>query len=255
MTIDPKLYGAGPKWTVTFEPEQAPVPRGSENGNRYSPTGREMLTHTGRLVDLAALRPEDICMGDIAYHLAGTERFGGAHPRRVSVAQHSLAVEHIAGELWARNGPMADNAPVDFTALRRAALMHDAAEAYVGDATGAVKLIMRELTAAAFYPGAEPMESAYDELEDSVQAVIEAKYGITRTRAIDEIVHEADCIACAYEMQMDGWHPTDCPAWALEDAALARCYRAPNQMPGGMPYKDGGKRLFGALAFRLGLSD
>lgn len=242
MTIDPKLYGAGTKWTVTFEPEQAPVPRGSENGNRYSPTGREMLTHSGRMADLSALRAQDICLEDIAYHLAGQERFGGAHPRRPNVAQHSLAVEHIACELWARNGPMDGSAPVDFGELRRAALMHDAAEAYVGDCTGAVKKLMRDELSDPY--GGD--SSAFDLLEGHAERVIFDKYSIDISRAVEEIVHEADCIACAYEMQLDGWCATDCPAWALADKRLAALYRLPQGLAA---------RVFGERAAALGLLD
>lgn len=44
--------------------------RGSENGNRYSPTGIEELTRSGEMISLLDPRPEQIHMKDIAAHLA-----------------------------------------------------------------------------------------------------------------------------------------------------------------------------------------
>lgn len=76
--------------------------RGSENGNRYSPTGIEELTRSGEMISLLDPRPEQIHMKDIAAHLAAQVRFNGACPLQPTIAQHSLAVEHIAQQLYLR---------------------------------------------------------------------------------------------------------------------------------------------------------
>lgn len=77
-----------------------------------------ILTRSGRMLDLANPRPEDICLEDIASGLANTIRFRGALGVPLTVAQHSVLLSYWTG----------------FTdEQRRFALLHDAAEAYLGD--------------------------------------------------------------------------------------------------------------------------
>lgn len=76
--------------------------------------GGWIVTRSGRRVWPLDPRPEDIDIDDIAYALAGTFRFRGHS--RITVAQHSVAVAHAVPRRW-----------------RLAALLHDAAEAYLGD--------------------------------------------------------------------------------------------------------------------------
>lgn len=82
-------------------------------------------THSGRLVDLADMSPADITLDDIAHHLARVCRFGGGVNRFYSVAQHSVYV--------------ATHITTTDPRLRRAALLHDAAEAYTGDMVTGLK--------------------------------------------------------------------------------------------------------------------
>lgn len=72
-----------------------------------------MVTATGRRVDLLDPKPEQIDIQDIAFHLAGINRFTGA--TRMSVAQHSVLVSRLCQRM-----PLAG-------------LLHDAHEAYLGD--------------------------------------------------------------------------------------------------------------------------
>jgi hypothetical protein len=65
-----------------------------------SPTAIRVAS--GRLVDLLDMRPEDVLLSDIAAGLAHQERFTGHSPLHPTVAQHSLAVEHIAADLYRR---------------------------------------------------------------------------------------------------------------------------------------------------------
>lgn len=76
-----------------------------------------VATYTGGSVDV--FDPDDIALPDIAAGLAHTCRFGGHCRQYYSVAHHSL---HVASEL-------PDGAP----RLRAIGLLHDAAEAYLGD--------------------------------------------------------------------------------------------------------------------------
>lgn len=76
-------------------------------------------TYTGGGIDVFDPDPDDIALPDIAAALAHTCRFGGHCRQFYSVAHHSL---HVADEL-----------PADNTRLRAHGLLHDAAEAYLGD--------------------------------------------------------------------------------------------------------------------------
>lgn len=71
-------------------------------------------------------RPEEILIEDIAHHLARICRWGGAVERYYSVAEHSvLLAEHFV-----------NSGDID---LARWALLHDAAEAYLGDVVRPLK--------------------------------------------------------------------------------------------------------------------
>lgn len=80
---------------------------------------------SGRRLDLLDPSPLDIEIADIAHGLARVARWNGQTKGRhgFSVAQHSLLVERLAGELKPRLA----------REIRRAALLHDAPEYVIGD--------------------------------------------------------------------------------------------------------------------------
>lgn len=86
-------------------------------------------TFSGIAFDLLDPRPEMIRLEDIVHSLALINRFNGAAIFPYSVAEHSL---HVASLL-----------PPE---LRLHGLLHDAAEAYIGDMVSPLKRIMREYT-------------------------------------------------------------------------------------------------------------
>lgn len=86
----------------------------------------EVLTHSGARIDPLNPDPDDIVLEDIAHGLARTARFSGQIPF-LSVAIHSLNVA----------------ARVEGAKTQLAALMHDAAEAYLGDLASPVKARLR----------------------------------------------------------------------------------------------------------------
>ena len=75
-------------------------------------------TFTGLKFWLTAPQPDTICIEDIAHHLAMQCRYDGATKTHYSVAQHSILVSEL----------LPDN-------LTLSGLLHDAAEAYIGDQT------------------------------------------------------------------------------------------------------------------------
>ncbi len=82
-----------------------------------------ITTFTGKMVNPLDLKVEDICIEDIAHHLALINRFVGSTRQPINVAQHSLYVMYlVADTLWERE-----------------ALFHDATEAYLGDMSKWVK--------------------------------------------------------------------------------------------------------------------
>lgn len=205
------------------------APRGSEHGNRYSLTGREILTGvTRKLIDVTNPRPEDIDMRDIARSLAHQERFTGHCPLRPTVAQHSLACLDVMSALLDTANVLSGR----WQQPLRAALMHDAAEYIVSDINCAVKQALRKRGTLAV--------SSFDELELRAEAAIAAAYGC----AVGEwggLVHEADILACSYEMAWGGWCADARPPIWLDD--LGACYQS----------SDGGELEFLAAAARLGM--
>lgn len=84
-------------------------------------------TYTGKQFWPMDPRPEDIDIEDIAHALANICRFGGHCHTWYSVAQHSVLVSEIAKDC-------------------KAGLLHDAAEAYIGDMVRPLKRYMTSFT-------------------------------------------------------------------------------------------------------------
>ena len=86
-----------------------------------------ILTHTGKRVNLQNPRAEDVCLEDITYALARLNRFTGHADPSWSVGQHSL----FCAELARLQGGSLE--------LQRSCLIHDFAEAYLGDVSSPLK--------------------------------------------------------------------------------------------------------------------
>lgn len=86
-----------------------------------------ILTHLGKRMNLLDPRPEDVCLEDIAYALARLNRFTGHADPSWSVGQHSL----FCAELARLQGGSLE--------LQRSCLIHDFAEAYLGDVSSPLK--------------------------------------------------------------------------------------------------------------------
>lgn len=84
-------------------------------------------TVSGRFVDLLHPDPATIVLDDIAHALSMVNRFGGHTAEPWSVAEHSIAVSAM---LWRSTGD---------PRLSLLGLLHDAAEAYLGDVVRPLK--------------------------------------------------------------------------------------------------------------------
>ena len=171
--------------------------------------GDWMMTHTGRHVDPLNVRAEDICLEDIAFALSNLCRFGG-HVRFYSVAEHCVRVCRAA--------------PPE---LQRAALLHDAAEAYIGDIIRPLKrsIIVQDADQCGGYADREPIR----DLEERIMCLIDDKWGDPPEGAGQPIadLDYLDCIAAGIDAwgvdAILGWHRG--PELALN--AQQWLYRAP----------------------------
>ena len=128
------------------------------------PTTPYVSTYLGNRFYPAAPRIEDVHIEDIAHGLAFQCRFNGQTRSFYSVAQHSLFVAALVP-----------------TRLKLAALLHDAAEAYLGDMVKPLKALFPE----------------FSKLEESVTDLIGERFGVTGFDA--PAIKRADLIALATE--------------------------------------------------------
>ena len=105
-----------------------------------------------RLVRPFTIGPEDIDLVDIANALARQCRFLGHVAGFVSVGEHSLVVSRLLEQRG--ESPL----------IQATGLLHDASEAYLGDISGPLKRL--------------PAFDGYREVEEHVERVIAAKYGL-----------------------------------------------------------------------------
>lgn len=139
--------------------------------NEYK--GAWITTYKGTKFHFRNPKPEEIDIEDIAHHLSQLCRFTGACKPFYSVAEHSIRVAEIVPE-----------------ELKLAALLHDAAEAYIGDISRPIKYTHK-----------------LKETEEIITKVIAKKYGVDLNNSE---VKEADNILIATEgrdlmSNMDSW--------------------------------------------------
>lgn len=152
--------------------------------HRPGVVGSTMCTRVGTYFDFLFPDPSTICRRDIAWALSHVCRFNGHCTSFYSVAQHSVLVSHLVP------------APLQFEAL-----LHDAAEAYVGDVVAPLKQLLPDFKA----------------IEKRVERAIADRYGLPHEVA-PEIKHadlrllrteQRDLTAAAgdYWPGLDGFEP------------------------------------------------
>ena len=140
-------------------------------------------------------RIDHVAIEDIAHGLAYQCRFNGQTQEFYSVAQHSLIVATLV--------------PAD---LRLAALLHDAAEAYLGDMVKPLKVLL----------------PAFSAIEDEVSAIIATAFGLDFSDYGP--IKRADLIALATEKRDLMPHSTE--RWAYLDDIRPLPQRIVSMSPG-----------------------
>ncbi len=109
-----------------------------------------IIVRSGRYFDFADPQLDQFEIDDIATALGNTCRFGG-HCDFYSVAEHCVLAAGYVQEVMPWN-----------VGLRKHVLLHDAAEAFIGDMTKPLKVMMPE----------------YRAIESRIEKVIELKFGL-----------------------------------------------------------------------------
>lgn len=165
--------------------------------------GDWMRTYSGRHFWPLCPHPEDVALEDIMHHLANMCRFQGASPFFYNVADHSRLVAYLAMQAG------------ESLSVRQACLVHDFAEAYVGDQ---IRPIKRYLLASYSQPVPEvrtPLrtEMPFRLVEDKVFNAIIIALGMPWLGEPQFVrrVHHYDDLALAIEARVFGWDTSD---WA-----------------------------------------
>jgi len=163
MSVDPIIRFAAAQMAQTIREEK----------NRVKP---HIMTFTGRVVNPTDLESDDIAIEDIAHALACTNRFAGHAKFPISVAQHSICVARLCAGHVKR--------------VHLQALLHDAAEAYIGDMTKFLKDSSGML--------------AFREADNLVTQAIFRKFGCPE--AMSPVVESADRLMVRYEFEQAFGH-------------------------------------------------
>jgi hypothetical protein len=129
-------------------------------------------TYLGLAFDIDAPRPDQIEIEDIAHALSNICRFNGHCAWHYSVAQHSVYVAQLVEA-------------VD-PALALTGLLHDSAEAYIGDWSSPLKQVFRKMAAAVLG------------LEHQIEGAIGERYGVDLVTR-NKLIKQADLVTLADE--------------------------------------------------------
>lgn len=163
---------------------------------------------SGRRIDLARPRIEDINIRDISRGLSNVCRYAGQVPQFYSVAQHCVLVSQMCLERYTKHG-----------------LMHDASEAYIGDVT-------RNLKHSDYMVG-------YRMIEIVLQTTIESRFHIDMTEAAHRHVKLIDDLIACFErvliFEERPWNPEFDLARLVRDGFVKHSVSEMMAFVGGLP--------------------
>lgn len=163
--------------------------------------GCKIKTASGHYIDLEKPDPSHIDIHSIAQSISRICRFGGHTRRFYSVAEHCCCCEILAEEERLS------------TSIRRSILMHDAAEAYLGDLVRPLKRLVGDV---------------YERLELAFDRAIERRFDVDLTsEATRWFIKRFDYIVLKQEKRF--FWPDDNSEWSglgeVEDKRVAiNCY-------------------------------
>lgn len=128
-------------------------------------------TRSGTTIDIKNPKVEDIDITDIAHALSNICRFGGHTRTFYSVASHCVLVMKLAPYHIAKE-----------------ALLHDAAEAYLGDVIKPLKHLLTD----------------YEGIEDSFMQVIISKFGLDPEKLKQVKIYDQKALEIEYDAYVKG---------------------------------------------------
>lgn len=167
--------------------------------------GAWIQTFTGRKFWPLDPRPEDVDIADLAHQLSNVCRYGGATRSFYSVAQHSVLVSRYVPRRFAR-----------------VALLHDAAEAWIGDMVRPLKY--------------QPEMTEFRAAETRIERAVFQAFGVAvsaeahaAVKKIDDqiIIDEIGCLMAdppAYWDRMGDLEPLDIKIRAMPPRAAERAF-------------------------------
>lgn len=139
-----------------------------------------MQTNSGQIFRFDEPDASMIVLHDIAHALSNITRFAGHVDRFFSVAAHSMLVMHIVDRM------MDDGRSMALINAKRCALMHDAAEAYVGELTRPLKSLLLD----------------YCAVEMRVERAIAERFSLNMTKESSVVIRRADLASLEIERQI-----------------------------------------------------
>ncbi len=165
----------------------APVSEARVNGITW------IQTYLGLAFDLDAPRVEQIEIEDIAHALSNICRYNGHCAWHYSVAQHSVYVAQLIEAVEPE--------------LALVGLLHDSAEAYIGDWSSPLKQVFRKIAIAVLG------------LEHDIERVIGERYGVDLVTR-NKLIKQADLVTLADE-KAALFGPSPRPNWAASSGYAA----------------------------------
>ena len=187
-----------------------------------------LQTFTGKRIDLINPTREMVDIEDIAHSLSMICRYNGHCRDFYSVAEHSVMVEAMGSQILLRREAERNSGKLSTVVVPLASpprptseivqqslalLLHDAAEAYIGDITTPLKRGLESVGGDVVYPQSEAKQSKIEELERRWLLAIGEAFGLgERLADPSDVIRQADEKVMTVEVPML-FHPVQSCWW------------------------------------------